>query len=249
VNVLGYIPQKLESGFKRRFSVVMGQKNQLWWDIPAADSFLLFKEIYQIPQQQFKRNVSELSELLEVEGLLNTPVRNLSLGERMKMELIATILHEPEVIFLDEPTIGLDVFSRRKIRDFLKYINKERQVTILLTSHYIEDIKALCSRIIAIQKGKIVYDGPFEAISKELVDSKRITVSYENNALIEKLQRFAQILERSGNRATFLVKKKSIREFCEQLTSDEDFYDMNIEDVPVDEIFEKLFQREEGMVI
>ncbi|QSF44248.1 ABC transporter ATP-binding protein [Paenibacillus tianjinensis] len=159
INVMGYIPHRLEHSFKKNFSITMGQKNQLWWDLPAIDSFQLIKEIYEITEADYTRTLQELTELLEVQSILNTPLRNLSLGERMKFELIGALLHGPKVLFLDEPTIGLDVSSRRRIREFLKYINMEKKVTVILTSHYLEDIEELCNRIIAISHGNIIYDG------------------------------------------------------------------------------------------
>ncbi|WP_082452051.1 ABC transporter ATP-binding protein [Paenibacillus ihuae] len=167
ISVMGYTPHRLENNFKRSFAITMGQKNQLWWDIPAIDSFQLIKEIYEITDDDYTRTLQELTELLDVQPLYNTPLRNLSLGERMKFELIGALLHNPKVLFLDEPTIGLDVSSRRRIRDFLKYINAEKKVTVILTSHYPEDITELCNRIIAISHGNIIYDGSIHALNKD----------------------------------------------------------------------------------
>ena len=245
IRVMNFIPQQLKKEFKMNFSVIMGQKNQLWWDIPAIDSFLLYKEIYQIPEKKFRNNVSELSELLQVSHVLNVPIRNLSLGERMKLEIIGALLHEPKLLFLDEPTIGLDVFSRRKIRDFLKAINKESKITIILTSHYIEDIKALCSRIIGIHKGKIIYDGPFESISQELFDSKMVTVTFEGTMSELDLEQYGQLLESNNNKLTLLIKKDMLNEFGKDMFTNRSIIDMNIEDIPVDEVFEKLFDTRE----
>lgn len=168
IKVMGFTPKKLQNSFKKQFAITMGQKNQLWWDIPALDSFELLTEIYELSKADYKHNLEELTALLEVKNLLKVPLRNLSLGERMKMEIIGSLLHNPKVLFLDEPTIGLDVTSRRKIREFLKYINKEKKITIILTSHYLEDIQELCNRIIAINKGKIIYDGSIKALPSEV---------------------------------------------------------------------------------
>lgn len=167
ISVMGYIPHQLKNAFKKNFSITMGQKNQLWWDLPAIDSFQLIKEIYEITDDDYKRMLQELTELLDVQPILNTPLRNLSLGERMKFELIGALLHGPKVLFLDEPTIGLDVSSRRRIREFLKYINIEKKVTVILTSHYLEDIEELCNRIIAISHGNIIYDGALNDMTIE----------------------------------------------------------------------------------
>lgn len=178
--VIGFTPKKLQNAFKKQFAITMGQKSQLWWDIPALDSFQLLKEIYELSDDTFKNILTELTELLDVTHILNTPLRNLSLGERMKMEIIGSLLHSPKVLFLDEPTIGLDVSSRRRIREFLKYINKEKKTTIILTSHYLEDIEQLCNRIIAINKGKIIYDGPLKEIPTDSLKYKQASLSFDD---------------------------------------------------------------------
>jgi ABC-2 type transport system ATP-binding protein len=165
--VLGYVPWEGKNEFKRNISIVLGQKNQLWWDLPANESLYLNKCIYDISDKDYRMTLDELSELLEVKELLDVQVRNLSLGERMKMELLAALLHKPKVIFLDEPTIGLDIIAQKNIRDFLKYYNTQEKITIMLTSHYLEDIEALCQRTIVINNGSLVYDGKIESISEE----------------------------------------------------------------------------------
>jgi ABC-2 type transport system ATP-binding protein len=165
--VLGYVPWEGKNEFKRNISIVLGQKNQLWWDLPANESLYLNKCIYDISDKDYRKTLDELSELLEVKELLDVQVRNLSLGERMKMELLAALLHKPKVIFLDEPTIGLDIIAQKNIRDFLKYYNTQEKITIMLTSHYLEDIEALCQRTIVINNGSLVYDGKIESISEE----------------------------------------------------------------------------------
>ncbi len=157
--VMGFVPWKRENAYRRRFALVMGQKNQLWWDLPAAESFRLHQQIYRIEPERFDRTRDELTDLLGVRGLLHQPVRELSLGERMKMELIAALLHSPDVLFLDEPTIGLDVVAQHNIQVFLKHYQQVRQVTILLTSHYMKDVVALCRRVVIIALGRIIYDG------------------------------------------------------------------------------------------
>lgn len=159
--VLGYTPWERKKQYQKQFSIVMGQKNQLWWDLPAMDSFILNKEIYEVPDNQFSKTIDELAELLDIKDILDVQVRKLSLGQRMKCELIAALLHQPRVLFLDEPTIGLDFASQKKMREFIKTYNEQKKTTILLTSHYIEDIKALCKRVIIIDHGEIKYDGAF----------------------------------------------------------------------------------------
>ncbi|MCL2007316.1 MAG: ATP-binding cassette domain-containing protein [Treponema sp.] len=164
ISVLGYYPNKLENAFKKQYAVVMGQKSQLIYDMTAADTFLLFKEMYEIPEETYQRNLAKFAELFNAKEYLHMQVRTLSLGERMKMELITALLHDPKVLFLDEPTIGLDAPSRRQIRSFLKEVNAISGTTILLTSHYMEDVRSLCPRCVVINSGRKVYDGDTEAL-------------------------------------------------------------------------------------
>ncbi|MEK7623660.1 MAG: ABC transporter ATP-binding protein, partial [Patescibacteria group bacterium] len=169
-SVLGYTPWKRQPVFQKQFALVMGQKNQLWWDLPAMESFLLNKEIYEVPEKQFRATLDELTELLDIGKLLDIPVRKLSLGERMKCELVAALLHSPKVLFLDEPTIGLDVVSQHNIRQFLKTYNKEKKTTIILTSHYMEDVEALCERVVIINHGALMYDGSLQQLLDKYID-------------------------------------------------------------------------------
>ena len=175
--VMGYVPWKRENAYRRRFALVMGQKNQLWWDLPAAESFRLHQHIYRIEARQFEATLAELTELLGVGGLLGQPVRELSLGERMKMELIAALLHSPDVLFLDEPTIGLDVVAQHNVQLFLKHYQQVRKVTVLLTSHYMKDVAALCRRVIIIAEGRIIYDGSLSGIIDRFSGHKIISCS------------------------------------------------------------------------
>jgi ABC-2 type transport system ATP-binding protein len=168
--VLGYIPWERADGYRRRFALLLGQKNQLWWDLPASESLELNARIYSIPPRQAEHTINELSELLDVRSKLDVMVRELSLGERMKMELIASLLHGPSVLFLDEPTIGLDVVSQKKVREFLRHHNATRKTTILLTSHYMADIEELCDRVIVIDHGAIVFDGRLDDVLDRFVD-------------------------------------------------------------------------------
>src|SRR5437763_1105562 len=163
-NVLGYTPWDRADAFRRRFALVMGQKNQLWWDLPAGDSFQLHREIYSLPEAEFEKTQGELIELFDVKGLIRQPVRELSLGERMRMEIIAALLHRPQLLLLDEPTIGLDVVGQAKIQKCLREYNDNRGVTMLLTSHYMRDVEALCQRVLVISHGRVVFDGPLDSI-------------------------------------------------------------------------------------
>src|SRR5882757_6317665 len=172
--VAGYDPTKRENAYRRLFALVLGQKNQLWWDLPAIESFLLLRHIYGLPADQFKTSLDELVTLLDVRHKLNVMVRELSLGERMKMELIAALLHRPRVLFLDEPTIGLDVVSQKNVRSFLRDYNRRHRVTILLTSHYMADIKELCDRVVVIHKGKKIYDGALDRLENAGGAKKKI---------------------------------------------------------------------------
>lgn len=244
IKVMGFTPKKLQNAFKKQFAIAMGQKNQLWWDIPALDSFQLLKEIYEIPNEDFKNILKELTNLLDVKHILNVPLRNLSLGERMKMEIIGSLLHSPKVLFLDEPTIGLDVSSRRRIREFLKYINKEKKITIILTSHYLEDIKELCNRIIAINKGALIYDGTLKSIPTGALNYKHISVSFDNKNVFELLDRYGKCISKTDTSAKLLINKDDLKDFCKEVFTNNNFYDINIEEVPLDDTFENLFNNE-----
>ncbi|WP_340022733.1 ATP-binding cassette domain-containing protein [Paenibacillus sp. FSL K6-1096] len=243
INVMGYVPHQLQNAFKKNFSITMGQKNQLWWDIPALDSFQLIKEIYEISNDNYNRTLQELTELLDVKHIINTPLRNLSLGERMKCELIGALLHEPKVLFLDEPTIGLDVSSRRRIREFLKYINKEKKVTVILTSHYLEDIEELCNRIIAISEGKIVYDGSLKLINKDLLNYRYVSFGYDHAETLESVEKYGKIIEKNDAHVRMMVDKKDLKELGKAIFSNDNIFDMTIEEVPLNDIFESLFNK------
>ena len=244
IKVMRFTPKKLQNAFKKQFAITMGQKNQLWWDIPALDSFQLLKEIYEIPNEDFKNILDELTNLLDVKHILNVPLRNLSLGERMKMEIIGSLLHSPKVLFLDEPTIGLDVSSRRRIREFLKYINKEKKITIILTSHYLEDIKELCNRIIAINKGTIIYDGTLKAIPTGALNYKHVSVCFDNKNVFKLLERYGKCISKTDTSAKLLINKDNLNDFGREVFTNNNFYDINIEEVPLDDTFENLFNNE-----
>lgn len=244
IKVMEFTPKRLQNAFKKQFAITMGQKNQLWWDIPALDSFHLLKEIYEIPDEDFKNILNELTRLLNIKHILDVPLRNLSLDERMKMEITASLLHSPKVLFLDEPTIGLDVSSRRRIREFLKYVNKEKKITIILTSHYLEDIEELCNRIIAISKGKIVYDGSLKAVPTAALNYKYVSVSFDNKNAFKLLERYGQLVEKINTSAKLLVNKDDLKDFGKEVFANNNFYDINIEEVSLDDTIENLFNNE-----
>ena len=192
---MGYVPWKRENAYRRRFALVMGQKNQLWWDLPAQESFRLHQEIYRIDPRKFEQTRDDLVELLNVRHLLGQPVRELSLGERMKMELIAALLHSPDVLFLDEPTIGLDVVAQHNIQTFLRQYQQARKTTILLTSHYMKDVAALCRRVIVIAFGKIMYDGSLSGIIDRFSRHKVITLQLAEDNMAGDWGRYGEVLD------------------------------------------------------
>lgn len=198
--VLGYVPWQRHDHYRRQFALLLGQKNQLWWDLPARESLELNARIYGISQSQFERTVTEMTELLSVRDKLNISVRELSLGERMKLELIAALLHQPKILFLDEPTIGLDVVSQKTVREFLRHQNERNQTTILLTSHYMADIEALCRRVIIIDQGRISFDGRLEEVVDRFADFKHITIHCHNDDTFPAagLEKYGELLEKSS---------------------------------------------------
>lgn len=244
ISVFGFKPHELKDEFKKIYSVVMGQKSQLWWDLPAVDSFLLNKELYHIPDNQYKEILSFLVNLLGVENLLKIQVRNLSLGERMKMELILALIHNPSILFLDEPTIGLDVIAQNHIRQFLKEINKEKGITIILTSHYMEDIKYLCNRAVVVRNGSKIYDGSLNSIMESYQVYRTISISFENIPLKELLLEVKWI-EKHNFKWVFKIKKEEVKFAVKVIMDNCDIEDISIEDEEIGEIIEKIYKAKE----
>ena len=238
--VLGYIPWERPVEFRKAFSLVMGQKSQLWWDLPASDSFELHKEIYKIDPVKFKKNVGELTEIFQVARLLNKPVRELSLGERMKLELIASLLHDPKLLLLDEPTIGLDVVAQSAMHRCLYEFNQTRKITILLTSHYMRDVETLCSRILVISGGKMVYDGQLQGLKDEFGKEKLIKIQFKNLVPDQVFNKFEQ-LEITGGILRLRVSKNDVPSVLAVVSQCEEVLDISIEDPPIEEVIEKLF--------
>lgn len=238
--VLGYVPWERPVEFRKAFSLVMGQKSQLWWDLPASDSFELHKEIYKIDPVKFKKNVGELTEIFQVANLLNKPVRELSLGERMKLELIASLLHDPKLLLLDEPTIGLDVVAQSAMHRCLYEFNQTRKITILLTSHYMRDVETLCSRILVISGGKMVYDGQLQGLKDEFGKEKLIKVQFKNLVPDQVFSKFEQ-LEITGGIVRLRVSKNDVPSVLAVVSQCEEVLDISIEDPPIEEVIEKLF--------
>jgi ABC-2 type transport system ATP-binding protein len=243
--VLGYTPWERADGYRRQFALLLGQKNQLWWDLPARESLELNAKIYGIPADRFERTVAEMSELLTVRDKLNVSVRELSLGERMKMELIASLLHEPKVLFLDEPTIGLDVTSQKTVRDFIRRHNAERKTTILLTSHYMADIQALCERVIIIDHGKTFFDGKLSEIVDRFADFKFVTIQCDkaNEQPAENLARYGEVVEKTPGSVTFKVKRDRVIPVCKALLDDLSVTDIDIQEVPIEDVIRQIFDR------
>ncbi len=243
VSVLDYKPFERKTRFLKQIALVMGQKNQLWWDLPAMDSFLLNKEIYEIPKTQFKKTLDELSELLEIKDILNIQVRKLSLGQRMKCELVAALIHNPKVLFLDEPTIGLDVVMQEKLREFIKEYNKSYKSTILLTSHYMQDVKELCERVIIIDHGKLLYDGKLDAIVKKYAKEKYVTIIFGKKIEREKLEKLGKLKEYEFPKAVLEIPLKDANRTVAGLLEDFPVEDITIEDISIEEIIRQIFSK------
>jgi ABC-2 type transport system ATP-binding protein len=237
--VLGRVPSKRERELLRWITLVMGNRNQLQWDLPALDSFELNRAIYRLPREQFTETRDELIELLDVSDLVNKPVRNLSLGERMKVEIVGSLLHLPQVLFLDEPTIGLDVTMQKRIRSFVAEYNRRHGATVLLTSHYMADVEALCKRVIVIHHGVIRYDGPLTGLSDTFAAYKTIGVALANGAV--DLTSYGEVIHRDGDWVTMRVPKAQTSEVAARLLSEHQVLDLTIEDPPIEDVIELVF--------
>ncbi|MGN1145592.1 MAG: ATP-binding cassette domain-containing protein, partial [Acetatifactor sp.] len=244
--VMGYVPWERKKEFKMNFSIVMGQKNQLWWDLPACESLHLNKYIYELDDKAFQSTLDELVELLDVKDLLNVQVRRLSLGERMKLEIIAALIHKPKVILLDEPTIGLDIISQKKIREFLKYYNTQTKTTIILTSHYMNDIEDMCKRSIIINQGSVVYDDDLSHVNELFNQTKLIKLQLSEPVDKSVLEGFGEVKEYEGLNAVLAVVREEVRECSKVLLDKVPVIDFTIEDVPIEEGIALLYQKEEA---
>ncbi len=241
VRVMGHIPWLRENEYRRRFALVMGQKNQLWWDLPAMESFRLNQHIYGMAAAEFDRTRTELTEMLDVTRLLGQPVRELSLGERMKMELIAALLHQPEVLFLDEPTIGLDVVAQHKIQQFLKSYQQDRKNTILLTSHYMKDIEALCKRVVIIANGAIYHDGSLAEIVDKFSSEKIVTLHLANAQSLDSLRSLPNVMQIDPPKIKFRVERDQVGKVLSQILSAHAVDDIVVEDPPLEEVISSVF--------
>jgi ABC-2 type transport system ATP-binding protein len=238
--VLGFVPWERSNELKRQFALVMGQKNALWWDLPAQESLELNRAIYGIERDRFKKVVNGLADLLDVRDKMNVMVRELSLGERMKMELISALIHEPRVLFLDEPTIGLDVVSQKRVREFLRVYNREHRIVTMLTSHYMQDIQELCERVIVIDHGKIFFDGPLDAIIDRFSSAKIISLTFEEGAACD-FTRFGEVVEQKPMSVQLKVPRGQVTETARQLLDNCRVTDINVQELPVEEVIRQLF--------
>jgi ABC-2 type transport system ATP-binding protein len=243
--VLGHVPWDRADDFRRRFSLVMGQKNQLWWDLPASDSFNLHREIYSLSRPAFERTLSELTEMFGVAELTRQPVRELSLGERMKMELIAALLHEPQLLLLDEPTIGLDVVAQVAIQRCLKEYNVSRGVTMLLTSHYMRDVEALCPRVLVIAHGRVIYDGALAGITERFGSHKLVRLHFAGEEAPSDIGQFGECTI-TGPVAELKVDRARVAEVLGTILERYTVIDMSVQDPPLDQVIALVF--EEGRV-
>jgi ABC-2 type transport system ATP-binding protein len=237
--VLGHIPSRREKDYLRRMTMVMGNRNQLQWDIPALDSFELNRAIYRLRREDYLAMRDELVELLDVGDLVRKPVRNLSLGERMKVEIVGSLLHRPQVLFLDEPTIGLDVTMQKRIRTFVAEYNQRHDATVLLTSHYMADVEALCKRVIIIHHGRILFDGALASLANEFAAYKTIDVLLENGNA--ELDGYGEVISRDGDRAILRVPKAETSRVAARLLSEHEVLDLTIEEPPIEDVIEMVF--------
>lgn len=237
--VLGYIPHKREREFLRQITMVTGQRNQLIWDIPAVDSYDLFQAIYEIEPKQFERTKNEFIELLELGDLIRKPVRNLSLGERMKVEIAGALLHRPNVLFLDEPTLGLDVTMQRRIRRFFAEYNREQRATVLLTSHYMADVVALCRRVIVIHHGTILFDGNLSELADRFTSHKKLIVKPADQGA--DLSSFGEVIESGMGSVSLRIPKDDVPRATARLLAEVPIVDLSVEDPPIEDVIETVF--------
>jgi ABC-2 type transport system ATP-binding protein len=235
----GFLPAKRERAFLERITLVMGNRNQLQWDIPALDSYELNRFIYRIPEPEFRRTRDELIDLLDLGDLVRKPVRNLSLGERMKAEIVGALLHRPAVLFLDEPTLGLDVTMQKRIRSFLAEYNRRSGATVLLTSHYMTDVLALCRRVVVIHRGMVLFDGPLATLSERFATHKTVGVLVASAA--DGLAAYGEVVSREGDRVTLRVPRTEVSRVAADILAKFEVLDLTIEDPPIEDVIERVF--------
>ncbi|MTJ54851.1 ATP-binding cassette domain-containing protein [Anabaena sp. UHCC 0253] len=243
VKVGGFVPFNRQEAFLQKITLVMGQKQQLIWDLPALDSLRINAAVYNISDKEFQRRIGELTEMLALSGKLTQPVRKLSLGERMKAELLAALLHRPQVLFLDEPTLGLDVNAQVGVRDFLKEYNRLYQATVLLTSHYMADITALCERVLLIHEGKLMYDGRLDGLLENFAPYREIYVELVQALPLEKLMSYGDVQMVEGRAVRFIVQQEALTRTVSQILADLEVVDLTVTEPPVEEVIGRVFQK------
>ena len=246
VLVAGHVPFRREAALLGKITLVMGQKSQLIWDLPPAETYALNRAVFDVPQQEFAKTLAELTELLELAPLLDKPTRQLSLGERMKCELAAALLHRPTTLFLDEPTIGLDVAMQVAIRDFVRSYNQRHEATVLLTSHYMDDVVALCPRIIVIDQGKLIHDGDLRQLIKTMDPDKRVSFTLVNGVDPNEIGKLGTVLSRDGQRFTVKISERDIPDAVSHLLGTLKAADLAIEDPPLEDVLRVMFGKHKG---
>lgn len=241
IQVLGHNPWDRKAEFQKQFALVMGQKNQLWWDLPAMETFMLNKEIYEVDNDKFKKTLDALVSILDIGSVLNVQVRKLSLGQRMKCELVASLLHQPKVLFLDEPTIGLDVVMQKTLRDFIKEYNREFNSTIILTSHYMDDVKELCQRVIIIDQGKILFDGKLQSVIDRYARTKILTFTFAENVEKKALETYGEVKEYEFPKVKLVVKRQDATKHAAAILGSFAVADIIIEEPPIEAIIREVF--------
>jgi len=244
VSVMGFRPSDRKTDYLKKISLIMGQRNQLWWDLPAKETFILNKEIYGISDEKYNAMLKQLMTLLDAKDLPDIPVRQLSLGQRMKMELIASLLHKPKMLFLDEPTIGLDVVMQKRMRDFIKSINKEFHTTILLTSHYMSDVKELCKRVIVINRGTILFDGSLDVLIKKYVNHKLITVETTSKINEKELKKLGTVISKNPHQITLSVPRSKSNSTALYLLKAYPVNDLTIKDPEIEDVIRIVFTQQ-----
>ena len=242
IRVAGYVPFQREAAFLQKITLVMGQKQQLLWDLPALDSLKINAAVYGISDKEFRYRVSELTEMLSLEGKLNQPVRKLSLGERMKAELLASLIHHPQVLFLDEPTLGLDVNAQVAVREFLREYNQRYQATVLLTSHYMADITALCHRVLLIHKGQLIYDGSLTGLLDRFAPYREVTVELAHPLPEAKLLSYGKLKSLEGQVARFFIQQDQLTRTVARMMAELEVVDLTVTDPPVEEVIGQVFR-------
>jgi len=242
INVAGHVPFQRKAAFLRKITLVMGQKQQLIWDLPAVDSLRINAAVYGISDHTFHQRVGELSEMLTLNGKLTQPVRKLSLGERMKAELLAALLHQPQILFLDEPTIGLDVNAQVSVRNFLQEYNQRYKATVLLTSHYMADITALCPRVLVIHQGKLIYDGSLDQLVDRFAPCREVKVELAHTYTPEQLKLYAPVQACEGQSIRFLVRQENLTQTVGKMLAELDVLDLAVTEPPIEEVIGRVLE-------